>query len=272
MRPFALSAPAVSLWITRALVAIAALVAVQPNGSAEDLKLKNGKIFSNVTGATDVGDKVKITHDAGIAAIAKKDVPEEFMTAHGISLDATPPMPVAQPAAPSVGSSGLASVDREERKLTALSIIGPRGIPVELEITNYENDTFVGQAVFIQMTKQQQNVNGRFNGLQRKMIYDSAVVDVSVPWRLIAPLRVYGLPKTLATGSKQWRGALWIGWMRDGEREAFTSKELALQHMVEHGPGTKVKMPEFVEQTEEYLIGQGLWRGPETIIPRPTFW
>ncbi len=263
--------PRVACWITRAVMAGAFFVATQPDSSAEDLKLKNGKVFSNVTGATDAGDKVKIMHDAGIAAVAKKDVPEEFMTAHGISLDATPPMPAAQPAAPSGGSSAPAGVDKEERKLTALSIIGSKGIPVELEITNYENGTFVGQAVFIQMTKQQQNVNGRFNGLQRQMIYDTAVVDVPVPWHLIAPLRVYGLPKTVATGPKQWRGVLWIGWMRDGEREAFTSKELALQHMVERGPGTKVKLPEFVEQTEEYLIGQGLWRGPDTVLPKPTF-
>lgn len=247
---------------------IATLGLAYPHAShAEELKLKTGKTLAGITAVTDGGDKVRITHDAGIAAVPKKDVLPEFLAAHGISTDATPSRPAASPAT----STGLSGKEKEERALTALSIIGPQAVPVELTIANYENDSFVGQAVLIEMKTEQRTVNRDYNALERRMMTDTVTVGVPEKWHLLAPLRVYGLPKSLALGPKFYQGYLWIGWMRDGEREAFVTKELAVKHMVERGPGQKAKMPEFVEQTERYLREHGLWLGQDTIFPKPRF-
>lgn len=271
--------PAGTTAITPGLLFAAALCALPlTQARAEDLKLKNGKTYVNITAVTDGGDKVRVTHDSGIAAVAKKDVPADFLTAHGVSLDATPP-PSPPPAATvtttapasAAGATALSGQQTEERKLTALSILGPRAIPVELSITNYENDTFVGQAAFIEMKSEQRTVNRDYNALERRMITDTINVGVPEKWHLIAPLRVYGLPKSLALGPKVYQGYLWIGWMRNKEREAFVTKELAVKHMVERGPGDKVKQPEFVEQTQAWMKEHGLWLGPDTVIPKPSF-
>lgn len=275
------------------VVPLVLIQALPDIGWAEDLKVRSGKVFTNVITVTDAGDKIKITHSAGIAAVPKKDVPPDFLTRHEIPLDATPPAPAAsapgvagpapsgdrsflvKDAAPPPAVAGRSPQDKEDTALTALSIIGLSAVPVELLISNYESNTFVGEATFIEMKSRQETVKVGTNGLQRRDITATKTVGVPVPWHLIKPMRVHGLPKTLALGPKLWKGYLWIGWERDGEREAFTTKESAVKYMVENGVGKKPKRtwdePEFHEQEPEYLRSRGLWTGQDAPLPAPRF-
>jgi hypothetical protein len=250
------------------LVNIILLVITATSIRAEELKLKNGKVFVNIMAVTDGGDKVKITHDSGIASIPKRDIPQDFLTKHEIPLSTEPLKPTTP--APSNGNSGPTGKEREERALTASSIVAQKAYAVELTISNYENETFIGQAVVIETLTLQKNVVTGFDRLSQRDIVEKKVFNTPKRWHLLEPLRVYGLPKSVATGSQVWQGHLWLAWSRDGAREAFTSREYAMKYLIEKGVGKKPSPIEYEEQTDDYLRQHGMWRGPATLRPKPS--
>lgn len=239
------------------LVSIALAPLFPSIAGAEDLTLKDGKVYKNIGKIKDEGDRIKVPYDEGQALILKKDVTVEFLEKHGISTSTTPiPKPATQPEpTPGNGSKDafdtteVQSEDPSDIDLTIASILGKYAHPVELKLLHYEKNTFICEGVYFDKEMENKTVQTGTNSFTRQPTFETRQVEVwkrkelgnfETPGRL----RVFGLPQTLV-GEKTWRGQLWLGGQREATiggkpyliREAFTTRELAVQYMKEHGIG-----------------------------------
>lgn len=198
---------------------------------AEDLTLSDGTVYKSVTKITDAGDKVKVTYSDGLASVWKRDLPANYLSTHKVSPAASP-----MPAAPA--ATDAAAEESEDLELTAASVLGKEPYNVELVISHYEKGSFVCDGIIFQKKKELRKVITGTNSFTKQKEGEMRVVEVLEENQM--KMRVYGLPKDLV-GEKKWKGQLWLGGTRgkddEMKRDAFTSKELAMQHIAKHGVG-----------------------------------
>ena len=131
----------------------------------------------------------------------------------------------------------------EEARQSAASILDGSKASVALDLVQKVENGYICSGHTFTMNSKDVEVNRRFNALANKWIFDTKRVEFEEIGETLPPTIVMGLPPSFLE-TRKWKGAVWFGGMREytnltgktvTARLAFTSRELGMNYIVEHG-------------------------------------